>query len=850
MIDFNKRINKLKEEKQSNPLEIYENLDRSSDKGPLRPAQKSILQEWFTHRSYEKDTIIKLHTGRGKTLIGFLILQSKLNQNSKPCLYVCPNKFLAEQTCLQAKQFGIKYCTIGEDKNLPQEFLDGESILISHAQKMFNGFTKFGLGTRAVKLGAIILDDSHSCIDTIEDSFTITLKSNQETYKEIFKILEHPLEDQGFARLQEIRGGNGDDILGVPYWIWHEKYHQITEILAKNKNNEDEDYKFAWNLIKDQIENCHCILSASKIEIRPYLNPIENYGSFHTADTRIFMSATTNNDSFFIKGLGLSAETVCNPLLYSKEVWSGEKMILLPYNIDNYLSRNGIVKHFASPDTQRKYGIVILTSSFKKSKLWEEHGAISLESSTISEKIKDLRSGNYERALIIANRYDGIDLPDNSCRILIIDSKPHFDNLFDRYQEEVRKESDMIDIKIAQKIEQGFGRGVRGEKDYCVILLTGKDMHQIILDPRYRKFFSKQTQEQVKIGKDVTRFATEDADSKDSLKTLKDVINTCLSRDDGWKEYYKQRMDDIEHIKKENKILSILEKEKFAEEAYRNLEYDKAKDITQKIIDDYIEPGNDTEKGWYIQEMGRFIHLISPENANKFQIEAHKKNKNLFKPSSGMIVTKLTIRQDRIEKIKNWIGKHGGFSEMQITLEGILSNLSFGVKADLFEQALEETGKLLGFESERPEKYWKIGPDNLWCISNGKYILFECKNDVSENRKEIYKKETGQMSNSCDWFDKKYHKCIVKPAMIINTRKLAQDASMDPRVEILKKNNLRSLKNNIKGFFKEFASYDLDAISSEQIQSLLNSHKLTGEYIFGDVYFEKVIDARDVKFFS
>lgn len=31
-------------------------------------------------------------------------------------------------------------------------------------------------------------------------------------------------------------------------------------------------------------------------------------------------------------------------------------------------------------------------------------------------------------------------------------------------------------LRMAQKIEQGIGRGVRGEKDYCAILIIGSDI--------------------------------------------------------------------------------------------------------------------------------------------------------------------------------------------------------------------------------------------------------------------------------------------------------------------------------------------------------------------------------------
>jgi len=46
MIDFRKRLGAAHTQKPTDPVALYETLDRASDKGPLRPAQAAILKEW------------------------------------------------------------------------------------------------------------------------------------------------------------------------------------------------------------------------------------------------------------------------------------------------------------------------------------------------------------------------------------------------------------------------------------------------------------------------------------------------------------------------------------------------------------------------------------------------------------------------------------------------------------------------------------------------------------------------------------------------------------------------------------------------------------------------------------
>ncbi len=74
MIDFKQRLAGKKVQKQVDPLSLYDTLDRAHDKGPLRPAQFSVLKDWFAHHRATRDVIVKLHTGQGKTLIGLLML--------------------------------------------------------------------------------------------------------------------------------------------------------------------------------------------------------------------------------------------------------------------------------------------------------------------------------------------------------------------------------------------------------------------------------------------------------------------------------------------------------------------------------------------------------------------------------------------------------------------------------------------------------------------------------------------------------------------------------------------------------------------------------------------------------
>lgn len=290
MVDFKKRLGRKEIERPIDPITLYESLDRASDKGPLRPSQEGVLREWHGKRRAERDVIVKLHTGQGKTLIGLLMLQSRLNEGVGPVIYLCPNNFLASQTASQAKQFGIP-CVMPED-DLPVEFFDRRAILVTSVQKLFNGLTKFGLGPRSTAIGALLMDDSHACIDAIRQNTRIALPKAHPAYSELLSLLGAELEKQGVGTFADIKQGSYNALLAVPYWEWWAKYADVANILSKYTDTKE--VRFPWPLVRDILRDCLCVVSGDSLEIAPYLPPLHIFGSYDKAKHRIFMSATVS----------------------------------------------------------------------------------------------------------------------------------------------------------------------------------------------------------------------------------------------------------------------------------------------------------------------------------------------------------------------------------------------------------------------------------------------------------------------------------------------------------------------------------------------------------------------------
>ena len=416
------------------------------------------------------------------------------------------------------------------------------------------------------------------------------------------------------------------------------------------------------------------------------------------------------------------------------------------------------------------------------------------------------------------------------CRILVIDSKPFAEELFDRYVEDRRQGSKIQAGRIARIIEQGIGRAVRGEKDYCVIVIIGSDLVRALQAPGQRDFFSDQTRTQIQLGKDIAEFTKEEIDAgTDAMIAFNGLIRQCLNRDEGWKDWYSKQMNDMESRGKPTRedLLQVFQAEVNAEREFQGRNYDRAADSIQGLLNSHKL--DDLDRGWYLQEIARYTYPSSTAQSNELQRNAHKYNRSLLRPKENMIFTKVKTLtpEKRLERIKAWISSHEFFEDLATQLDAILTYLSFGVIADRFEQALQDLAGTIGFESDRPEKEWKKGPDNLWGLRDDQYILFECKNEVALNRAEINKRETDQMNRSSAWFNRHYPGSKVTSVIIIPTTKLAIDAAFNDDVLIMRKKHLDQLTKNVRGFFNEFRKVDLRDLSERKIEEHLRTHKLT-----------------------
>ena len=166
-----------------------------------------------------------------------------------------------------------------------------------------------------------------------------------------------------------------------------------------------------------------------------------------------------------------------------------------------------------------------------------------------------------------------------------------------------------------------------------------------------------------------------------------------------------------------------------------------------------------------------------------------------------------------------------------IRLNQILGDLIFlPDTSNRFEEAFKELAYFLGFESERPENEYRIGPDVLWAIGDLSYFVIECKNGATTAT--ISKRDCNQLNGSMNWFSTKYDQtCTSKPILIHCSGQFEFAASPTQGTRIITEKELTKLKSQVLKFVT--AAINKKALAKgDQIAELLRDYDLeAGDFL-------------------
>ena len=231
------------------------------------------------------------------------------------------------------------------------------------------------------------------------------------------------------------------------------------------------------------------------------------------------MSATIPDDSEIIRTFDATSESLMKPLSSKSLAGVSERMILVPELLgfkvtDVPTTVRALCEHVAK---KKNLGSVILVPSGKAAGAWTSVAEYPSTPEAVEEKVAELVDGKSHGPIVLANRYDGIDLPNDACRLLVLSGLPRAVGEYELHRANVFAGAASLSRAIAQKIEQGMGRAARGPGDYCVVIVMGKDLVSWLGKEANLRFLTTSTYSQLEMGIEISKNIS---DSKDFMNTI------------------------------------------------------------------------------------------------------------------------------------------------------------------------------------------------------------------------------------------------------------------------------------------------------------------------------------------
>src|SRR6478752_2186816 len=499
--DFSKLSKSASISTITDPTALFDALpNKAHGYGYLRAVQKTVLDAWSPRRN-ERDLVIKTNTGGGKTITGLLLLQSSLHEGKAPAVYIAPNPHLQGRVIAEAHNLGLP--TVDDPE--ASRFLSGEAICVTTMQVLVNGMTRFGLAgstsRQPIHVKTVVIDDAHAALALTEQRTNLTIPAAHPAHAALLELFADALADQGQNAFMNIQEGDRSAVLRIPFWTWQERQADVLAILRPYRA--DNTLKWTWPLVADLLPLCQAVASADAIEIEPPCPPIEKIPSFAEAERRIYLTATLADDSVLITHFDANPDSIASSIVPESAADLGDRLVLAPQDLNRSILDDEI-RDFARGFSETR-NVVVLVPSWAKASQWAHHASRNVSKATdVGAVVEELKAGHVG-LVVIVNHYDGIDLPDEACRVLVIDGLPYAYSGIERREAVALRDSDAMVTRQLQRLEQGMGRGVRSREDRCAVLLMGSRLTQLVARPDVANRLSAATRAQIELSRRVAR---------------------------------------------------------------------------------------------------------------------------------------------------------------------------------------------------------------------------------------------------------------------------------------------------------------------------------------------------------
>lgn len=529
------------------PEQLYRTLAGRDGAPPaLWIHQGDVLRAWHSEHVDSPDVAIELPTGAGKTLVGGLIAEWRRRSKEERVAYLAPTNQLAKQTAARLSSYGISTVLLtgkSRDWNPADRasFDAARAVAVSVYSHVFNS-------NPALNAEVLLLDDAHAAESYVAGPWSIRIQRSDNAYMDVLAVIANALDPLVYAQLRTSSDGTMPSSyvhLASPTGI-AEVAGDLEDVLriAARTGGYSTEAQFAYRSVEGHVDRCLLYASYNSLLIRPLIPPTGAHEAFERARQRIYMSATLGSGGELERAFGRpSIERVPVPRGWDKQ-GTGRRFFCFPELTSDLGSDRASGDTWIVDTIDRIGKAVVLTPDGRTAAVFKERrvppGMPDFEARDVEDDL-DIFSDRSKGVLILTNRYDGIDLPDDACRLVILQGLPAKGDLQERFLYGSLGATEVLQERLRARFVQGAGRATRNAGDYAVVIVAGSELIPFCTRSETKAAMHPEVQAELGFGFDESLNIQSDEMSEN--------IDAFLAQDDDWREAedgIKSRRDRLE----------------------------------------------------------------------------------------------------------------------------------------------------------------------------------------------------------------------------------------------------------------------------------------------------------------
>jgi type III restriction/modification enzyme restriction subunit/RAD3-like DEAD/DEAH box helicase len=711
------------------PEDLYDALQGTdSAVRHLWAHQADALRTYYEEHRDTADIALEFPTGAGKTLVGLLIAEWRRRTLSERTAFVCPNNQLAHQAATKAWGYGVDVVLlIGShrewDDNDRAAFEAGTAVAVTNYHHIFNSDPK-------IDAQALVLDDAHAGEPMVAGRWAIEATRGTMLYEGLRDSVEDTLPRHIAGLLRE----EGADPrvryaveLVAPTVVAHRQAdiaRILDDLVAPGSAN-----AYAWRSVRPGLASCLMFVSWSGIQLRPLIAPSSTLPEFHDLRQRVYMSATLGQAGELERSFGVEEiKRIPLPRGWERQ-GSGRRLPLFP----SLVGEPDVLETVRAAVAAADHSLIIVPSGHYVD---EAIGAFVPDEMPVLLKDDVARdfnafTGEGQAALVLANRYDGMDLPDEACRLVVLYRLPLGAHLQERFLFETLGAREALDERIRTRITQGMGRATRNRQDFAAVLLVGQELVSFLSREDVRASMRAELQAELDLG---LYYA-------DQGVTVADALQAFYEQGEAWREseeHLRQAADELESLPMpgaQELASSVASEVRAWRHAWRE-DFVGARDHARQAAGSLSGERVKQYRALWLYLASSWAQLVAEQSGEDLDARLAAE----LRRDAGMAFNVLrwfprfegevdapAVGSEyawRSERAADWIDTYRRGPRLKKALDGLVKRIGSDSYKE-FEIGLETLGVCLGFESVRPNA--SADPDCAWRDGGSTWIAWEAK---------------------------------------------------------------------------------------------------------------------------